>query len=392
MALMAQPRRRLAAWPGALCARSGAQPRTQLRPARGARMMLAMHGLQAAQRQVRVDLRGGNVGVAQHHLHAAQVGAVLHHVRGATVAQPCGLVEWFGHLDQPPNPLARERHAAQGEKQARAVLPARSAAWPPFARGTDAREMRPSFAQILLQSLKRGAAQRDNALLVALAAHLHAAQHRAQDRWWRATDFGDAQPAGIQQLQNGAVAQRGGLGLRMRRGHAGALQHLRHLRLGQRLGQHLPRLGRLDVDGGIVMNAAVEQQPLVKAAQAAQLARRGARVDAVVAQMLEKRSHIRPAAVSSTALRLSRNSAKVLRSLSIGLAGERAKPFFHAQIGLIVLQKREDCVRLSTLSIIGAPERRFRAVTVTVPGSLRNQHHHPTLRISPVKIRCMQCL
>ncbi len=51
-------------------------------------MMLAMHGLQAAQRQMRIHLRGGNIGMTQNQLHAAQVGAVLHHVRGATVAQP----------------------------------------------------------------------------------------------------------------------------------------------------------------------------------------------------------------------------------------------------------------------------------------------------------------
>ena len=36
---------------------------------------------------VRVYLRGGNVGVAEHHLQAAQVGAALEQVRGETVAQ-----------------------------------------------------------------------------------------------------------------------------------------------------------------------------------------------------------------------------------------------------------------------------------------------------------------
>ena len=61
-----------------------------------ARMMLAMHCFQAAEREVGVDLRGGDVGVAEQGLHAAQVGAVLHHVRGATVAQAVGAggVSW----------------------------------------------------------------------------------------------------------------------------------------------------------------------------------------------------------------------------------------------------------------------------------------------------------
>ncbi len=52
-----------------------------------ARMMHAMDGFETAEGQVGVDLRGGDVGVAEHDLHAAQVGAVLDHVRGATVAQ-----------------------------------------------------------------------------------------------------------------------------------------------------------------------------------------------------------------------------------------------------------------------------------------------------------------
>ena len=40
------------------------------------------------------------------------------------------------------------------------------------------------------------------------------------------------------------------------------------------------------------MDAPVQQQPLVKAAQAAQLARRGTRIDGMVAQVFEERGHI----------------------------------------------------------------------------------------------------
>ena len=54
---------------------------------RPTRVMHAMHGLEAAEGKVRVDLGGGDVGVAEHHLHAAEIGAVLDHVRSAAVAQ-----------------------------------------------------------------------------------------------------------------------------------------------------------------------------------------------------------------------------------------------------------------------------------------------------------------
>ena len=46
-----------------------------------------MQRLQALARHVRVDLRGGDVGVAQQHLHHAQVGAVVEQMGGEGVAQ-----------------------------------------------------------------------------------------------------------------------------------------------------------------------------------------------------------------------------------------------------------------------------------------------------------------
>jgi len=101
-----------------------------------------------------------------------------------------------------------------------------------------------------------------------------------------------AQSAGVEQLKNGVIAQRRGLRLRVRGGHAGALQHLRHFWLGQRLGQNLPRLGRFNVHRGVMMDAPVKQQPLVKSAQAAQLARGRTLVDAVDAQVFQKSSHV----------------------------------------------------------------------------------------------------
>jgi hypothetical protein len=49
-------------------------------------MMFSMHLLQVLHCNVRVDLRGCNIRVAEQALHAAQIGSMLHHVRGATMA------------------------------------------------------------------------------------------------------------------------------------------------------------------------------------------------------------------------------------------------------------------------------------------------------------------
>ena len=86
-------------------------------------MVHTMNSFQAPKREMRVHLRSGNVRVAKDHLHAAQVRAMLHHVRGATVPQPMRTGRLVRQLDQMPHPLAREWHTAQREKKARNVLP-----------------------------------------------------------------------------------------------------------------------------------------------------------------------------------------------------------------------------------------------------------------------------
>ena len=49
--------------------------------------MLRVQRLEAIARDVRIDLRGGDVGVTEQQLHHAQVGAVIDQVCGERVAQ-----------------------------------------------------------------------------------------------------------------------------------------------------------------------------------------------------------------------------------------------------------------------------------------------------------------
>jgi hypothetical protein len=49
--------------------------------------MFLVNAFQSVERDVRVDLRRPNVSMAENGLHGTQVGAVLDHVRSATVAQ-----------------------------------------------------------------------------------------------------------------------------------------------------------------------------------------------------------------------------------------------------------------------------------------------------------------
>ena len=173
--------------------------------------MHTVHGFETAERKVRVDLCSGDVGVAEHHLHAAQVGAVFHHVCGATVAQSVGAGGVVGALDEAPDPLPGERHAAQGKKKPRTVL--RRGLFLP--NRTDALKMRPPLAQILFECLDCRSPQWHNALLVAFTSNLHASRIEAEVAYTQRRNFGDAQAARIEKLENGPVAKRRGFGLGM---------------------------------------------------------------------------------------------------------------------------------------------------------------------------------
>jgi len=88
------------------------------------------------------------------------------------------------------------------------------------------------------------------------------------------------------------------------------------------------------------MNAPVQQQPLVESAQATQLARRRARVDAVAAQIFKKCGYILLHRRQQYAVPALDELRKGLQVAVVGLAGERAQPLLHAQIRLVILQER----------------------------------------------------
>src|SRR4051794_31398780 len=74
------------------------------------RMVFAVHRLQSIERNVRIDLRGRDISVAQEGLDGPQIGAVLHHMGGTPGAQHvwAGLPRPFGgrSAHELPNPLS----------------------------------------------------------------------------------------------------------------------------------------------------------------------------------------------------------------------------------------------------------------------------------------------
>jgi hypothetical protein len=47
--------------------------------------MFAMNGLEASESEMGIDLRRRYIGVAEHQLNAAKIGAVFNHMRGTAV-------------------------------------------------------------------------------------------------------------------------------------------------------------------------------------------------------------------------------------------------------------------------------------------------------------------
>src|SRR6202030_1847672 len=88
-----------------------------------ARVKTVVDGPQPRFEHVRVDLRGREVGVAQHHLDGAQIGAALEQVRGERVTNDMGTERWRQSgappvgLENLPEADAAERSASRVDEQ-----------------------------------------------------------------------------------------------------------------------------------------------------------------------------------------------------------------------------------------------------------------------------------
>ena len=226
--------------------------------------------------------------MAKHCLNAAQVCAVLNHVRSAAMAKAVRAGGGIRGLDQAPHPLAGERHAAQGEKEA-GTIATRGLV---FARRADAVEMGAAFAEILIECVKRGVPERNDSLLIAFSANEDASCVEREIADAEGSDFRDAKSAAIEQLEDGAIAKSGCFGLRMRGCHGGAIEHLGDFRLGEGFGKDLPGFRGFDIDRGVVMDALIEQEPFVEAAKAAEFSSGRASVNTVLAEVFEQAGNV----------------------------------------------------------------------------------------------------
>ena len=244
---------------------------------------------QVAAVDVRVDLRGADVGMAQEFLDHAEVRAARHQVRGERMAQEVRV-----HAADPrgkrilahqlPDGHALERAAGVGEEQAVAV-----------AAVVEAHEVRAQLRHVALHRVDGGLADRHDALLVALADHVDDAERLVEVVDLERAHLARAQAGGVHEFQHGAVAQPEGAVVRAR-----GLDQFLHLARRERAGELLPRGGPLQEARRVLLQLEVGVQPAEEDAHGGQVADDGARVQPALAREV---AHVRSQVVDGDVLR-----------------------------------------------------------------------------------------
>ncbi len=217
-----------------------------------------------------------------------------------------------------PDPGAAEGHAAGGEEEA---------------AGGFLLEGGAGVLQVLFERFDRGAAEGDDALLVAFAADQGAAGVEREVGNAEAGQLGDAETGGVEQLEDGVVAHGDGVGLGMIGGEGGALHHGVDFGDSERFGQNFPGGGGFEVEGGIAADALVEEEPAEESAQAGELAPGGARLDAVLREVPEESGDVLLRGGEESGGVALEEFGELQKIALVRFAGERAQAFFDAQVG-----------------------------------------------------------
>src|SRR5437870_3741035 len=213
----------------------------------------SVHGQQRRRRQVRVDLGGRDVGVAEHGLDRAQVGAALEQMARERVPEDVGRDALAqarlggGATHDRPERLPREAPPARVHEQAAAVA--------------DAGIQRADVPEVTAHPLRGFAADRHETLLSPLAHADHVARAQVDVIEGEAQTLGRAHAGRVEQLEHRAIP------------HAawpieiGRLDERRDDLAGERAWKRARPPRRLEILGGIAAQLALANEMLVEAAE-----------------------------------------------------------------------------------------------------------------------------
>lgn len=192
-----------------------------------------VNGFEAGRFNLGVNLGGGDVGMAEHHLDRAQIGTARQQVGGKGVAQHVGADPVFGPgmdcdaIDDLPEPIAGHGAAPVVQEQKGA--------------GFFLDQLRPSPVKVVVDTFPGHLAKGHQAFFVALAQHPQVTAGHVAGLHRQADQFRDPQAGGVHEMQHGIVAQD------ERCSFFRQLQELFDLGDAQGLGQAVADFGRVDI-------------------------------------------------------------------------------------------------------------------------------------------------
>src|SRR5260221_52010 len=230
-------------------------------PRRGAlfpprqRVMRLDQRLEPLAEHMGIDLRRRDIGVAEHLLDAAQIGAVVEEMAGEGVAQH--MRRDAPGIDAGEDGEVLEELAAAPPRE----MALRTARWKEEARGLALGEELAAPRRIGGKREARRLAERDETLLAALALDGQEAV-LAQPRQRQRDELGDAQAGGVEPLDETDPPP---VLSAVHPARCGAAA--RHLRLRQNLGQRPPKAGRIELRRRIVATHPLGPDEYVELAQ-----------------------------------------------------------------------------------------------------------------------------
>src|SRR5205809_5498800 len=289
-------------------------------------MKSVVHPADGPRGQVRIDLGRRDVGVTQHHLHGAQVRPALQQVARETVAQRVRR-----HALAQPRPARRAQHDLPER------LPGERAAPRPDEeqrrRAARGREAGTRLGEVAVDPRQRLAADRHQTLLASLAGALHVAGAAVDVRHAQRERFRRAQTAGVEQLEQRAVAHPA------RRGDVRRLDERGH-RLARERARQRPRpAGLLDVFGRVLGDGALAHEVRVESPQRGQSARDRGRLAARAALALHPREHVVAARGVERPAARPEHAEEVADVAAVGVEGVAGRIALGAESGEELLER-----------------------------------------------------
>ncbi len=247
--------------------------------ASGARMGLAVGFLEALDGDVGVDLGGGDAGVAEEFLDAAEIGAGVEHVSGEGVAElvgadvdgDAGVAEVF--LEEFADADAGEACAALGDEEG---------------SGLDA-----GLGAVALDGLEGRRADGDDALFAALAENADGLREGIDVGDVEADELREAEAAGVEELEDRGVAGGGPGGSLFFKGSLErGFEEFLDLGDGEDERELAFELGKLDFLEGVAGEAMALGEPLVEGAERGEMKADGGEGGAAFHELEEEAAEI----------------------------------------------------------------------------------------------------